>query len=128
MLLVRRRWFPEKKFLLFCTTGDAQWDAYFKESILPKVQDAAVLADCSEPDRWPKRGAPLEARILRAFNRDARKGPSAIIFKPYFEHEKIYFGEAFDAYMQGSDHQLGKNEARLFELVEKQRERMALYF
>lgn len=127
MFSVRRRWFPDGRFVLVCWPSDDRWDMFMKNALVPLVEDNAVVR--VYPDET---GADTDAdllladRVVRAFIGKELYEPVAVVFLPYFERELVYFGEAFEL-LPETDAPLRKNTAKLVELVEKHKEDMRLY-
>lgn len=127
MFQVRRRWFPEGRFVLISWQQGGEWDRYMEETVVPAVSDyTVVVRQPGGPDPLPEPDAMLADRLVRAIAGPDKAGPVAVVFLPYFTYETIYFGDV-PASQDGQDYLTRKKAARLASLVEEQKDRMRVY-
>ncbi len=128
--LVRQRWYPKGKHLLFVYSDSPVWKEYVEEHILPQIRSQAVVINWSERSQWEWKGT-LELQVFQHWGRVSQhmfRGrkewsgkefcPIAIVFKPWRKPQTIRFWQAFKEYKHGKDSSLKKCERELFDLLE----------
>lgn len=127
MVQVRRRWFPEGRFVLISWQQGGEWDRYMEDAVMPSISDYAVVAGLpGGPGVLPESDAVLADRLVRAIAGPDNTGPVAVVFLPYFTYDTIYFGDG-PASPDGQDYLTKKKTARLVTLVEEHKDQMRVY-
>ena len=130
-LRVRLQWYPKGKRLLFVYSNSPNWKDYIEATLLPKIQQQAVIVNWSDRNQWNWRRKPLELRVFRHWagvNRYLFHGkvtwdgdefnPIAITFIPWWRRRVFRFWQPFKDFKHGKERPLKQLEAKLLELLE----------
>ncbi len=130
-LLVKLKWYPQKKYLLFVYSNSPNWKEYIEFNILPKISSYAVVINWSERSDWDWKKKPLELKIFQRWtgvNRYFFKGkkkwdgkefnPVAITFLPWWRCKVFRFWQPFRDYKHGKEKPLKDMETKLFKVLE----------
>lgn len=131
MCLVKIRWLPMGKSVLFVYSNSPHWKEYIEQNILPKIAAKAVVLNWSEKNTWDWRS--LEVKIFKHWSQAQLyklKGklkwsgedynPMAIVFSKKGS-KVIRFWKAFKDYKHGKEKLLRDMEAELFSSVSVQK-------
>lgn len=132
--LVKEKWFPQGKRLLFVYSNSPHWQNYIEENILPKIENQSIILNWSEKSSWNWKRKPLELRIFThwtSVNVYSFKGrrkwfgdeynPVAIIFIPWWKPKVIRFWKAFKDFKHGKEKNLRQLEEEFFKSIEIKR-------
>ena len=117
--LVRRRWYPQGKYLLFVYSDSRMWKPYIETEILPRVGEKAVVMNWSERSEWNHKENSLAMQVFGHWGGAKRFNPVAITFLPWWKPVVFRFWYAFKQLQHGKDKALKALEAELFKLVER---------
>ena len=129
-LLVKLRWYPQGKNVLFVYSNSPNWKEYIENNILNRISDEAVIINWSERNEWNWKSRCLELKIFKHWTRVTRyshKGkkkwdgrefnPVAITFAPWWKAKVFRFWKAFKNYKHGKDQKLKELESKLFKTL-----------
>ena len=128
--LVRLRWYPQGKYMLFVYSNSPNWKEYIEANILPRISSYAVVINWSERSKWEWEKKPLEFKVFqhwtgvrRYFFKGKKKwdgrefNPIAIIFVPWWRRKVLRFWQAFKDFKHGKKKSLTNLEAQFFEII-----------
>ena len=128
--LVKLKWYPEGKNLLFVYSNSPNWKEYIENNILTKLSGKAVIVNWSERSKWNWGNKPLELKIFRHWtgvNRYFLKGkkkwdgeefnPAAITFIPWWKPKILRFWKAFKDHKHGKEKRVKDLENQLFKIL-----------
>lgn len=79
---IKKEWFPKGKYVFFLYSSRKKWEKYFKNELIPKIQDKSTIWNWStrHQDGWYRdRFAP---KILSLYRPDQHFCPLAVVFSP----------------------------------------------
>lgn len=130
-LLVKLKWHPQKKYLLFVYSNSPNWKEYIESNILPKISPYAVIINWSERSDWDWKKKPLELKIFKRWTGVQRyffKGkkrwdgkefnPVAITFLPWWKCKVFRFWLPFRDFKHGKEKPLKDMETKLFKVLD----------
>ncbi len=113
----------EGKFILLVYSDSPLWKSYFEQSILPDVQEHAVVLNWSERSQWNRWSWPVQA--FRHWGGSENFNPLAIVFCGLTRLRIFRFYRAFREYKRGKVMQLRKMEDEFLATVKTESERRA---
>ena len=112
---LRRAW-PTGQWILLSYTQSAVWAPYLENEVIPRLGDACIAIDRTQPD-WKER-FPVEARAIDHWGGNRSYNPLAILIPRWGMVKTVRFFEAFRAKKHGKYGPLATEVARLSSLVE----------
>jgi hypothetical protein len=61
--MVKQKWYPQKKYLLFVYSNSPNWKEYIETNILPVIADYAIVINWSERSHWDWKKKPFELKV-----------------------------------------------------------------
>ena len=105
----------EGKFVLLVYSDSPKWKSYFEQTILPRVQDHAIILNLSEQTQWDNRS--WAAQAFRHWGGTREFNPLAIVFCSLVRVHVFRFYRAFRAYRKGNPVPLEQVESRFLQAV-----------
>jgi len=128
--MVKQKWYPRKKYLLFVYSNSPNWKEYIETNILPVIADYAIVINWSERSHWDWKKKPLELKVFKHWthvNRFSYKGkkkwtgnefnPVAITFIPWWKSKVFRFWQPFRDLKHGKENPLKEMENNLYTVL-----------
>lgn len=114
--LVRSRWSPQGKRLLFVYSDSPTWKARIETEILPKITQSAIILNWSKRNEWE--ADTLAAKIFRHWVGERKEfNPVAVTFAPWWKPKVFRFWRAFKSAQHGKSRPLEELQGELFRVV-----------
>lgn len=116
-LRVRFWWLAhhEGKFVLLVYSDSPNWKEYVEQSILPRVQDHAIILNWSERARWDNWSWAVHA--FQHWGGQQDFNPLGVVFCGFTKVRVFRFYRAFQEYKRGNAAPLQQVESRFFDAV-----------
>ncbi len=128
--LVRSRWHPQGKYMLFVYSNSPNWKEYIETNILSRISTHAVVINWSDRSEWDWEKKPLELKVFqhwteirRYFFKSKKRwdgsefNPIVITFIPWWRRKVLRFWQPFKDFKHGKEKPLKELEAELFEIL-----------
>ncbi len=118
---VRRVWTEKGIRILFFTSNNKRWSAYFETELLPKIASKTQVVNWSTrmQDGWDE--AQLEARIVRLctpwYSAQQAIAPAAFVLLPSGQMKTVQLKDAFTDYLKSSKSRYKELEQELLALI-----------
>jgi hypothetical protein len=77
---IKQEWFPKGKYVFFLYSSSKKWENYFKNELIPKIQDKSIIWNWSTryQDGWDSDR--FASRILSLYRPETHSYPIAVVF------------------------------------------------
>ena len=105
----------KQRFVLFVYSDSPIWKEYIGTTVIPKLQDQAVLLNWSERKTWRNS---LPVLVFKYFGGYKNFNPLALVFRPFHLVKDYRFFEAFQEFKYGKPQKVEKLTEELFKNIE----------
>ncbi len=108
-------WLPRGKNVLFVYSNSPHWKDYIEATILPAIQERAVVLNWSERSNWKARS--LAVRCFHHFAGEREFNPMAVVFRHLGRAKVFRFWKPFRDYKHGHPGALEETQKAMFEYI-----------